>query len=155
MTRPEPDAVVLSAWVLMTDQQTADRLEIAELLATYSWAMTDKDWDAWQGVFMAGASVDYSTAGGPVGTPAEAAAGLSAMMAAFDVVLSQCSNLVLTFASPDTAVGRSMYRMVMRLSGSDDASFMEAQGEYRDEFTRTPGGWRISRRFEQLHYVRA
>lgn len=138
----------------MTDQEAKDRLEIQELLARYSWALTDQDWTAWQAVFAADATADYSTAGGPVGTPAEAAAGLSAMMGAFDVALSQATNLVLTFPSPDTATGRSMYRMLMRIPG-DSPTYMEAQGEYDDTFTRTADGWRIQRRFEKLHYVRA
>ena len=98
----------------MIDQEAKDRLEIQELLARYSWAMADKDWDAWQSVFAPGATVDYSTAGGPVGTPAEAAAALSAMMQAFDVAMSQGTNLVITFESTEQASCRSMYRMLMR-----------------------------------------
>jgi 3-phenylpropionate/cinnamic acid dioxygenase small subunit len=138
----------------MTDQEAKDRLEIQELLARYSWALTDKDWDAWQGVFAPGATVDYGTAGGPVGSPADAAAGLSAMMAAFDVALSQSSNFVLSFETDDLATGRSMYRMLMRIPG-DPPTYMEAQGSYDDRFIRTSAGWRIQSRFENLVYVRA
>ncbi len=138
----------------MTDQEAKDRLEIQELLARYSWAMTDKNWDAWQAVFAPDATADYSTAGGPVGSPADAAAGLSAMMAAFDIALSQSTNLVVTFESDDVATGRSMYRMLMRIPG-ETPTYMEAQGEYDDMFVRTADGWRIGRRYEHLHYVRA
>ncbi len=56
--------------------RTADRLDIIELLHRYSWAMLDKDWAAWQACFAEGAHVDYTTAGGIAGTPAEAAAWL-------------------------------------------------------------------------------
>jgi hypothetical protein len=142
----------------MMDQEAKDRLEIQELLARYSWAMADKDWDAWQSVFAPGATVDYSTAGGPVGTPAEAAAALSAMMQAFDVAMSQGTNLVITFESTEQASCRSMYRMLMRLPSAnptDAPTYMEAQGEYQDTLVRTLPGWRIARRYEALAYVRA
>lgn len=142
----------------MTDQEVKDRLEILELLSRYSWALSDKDWDAWQAVFAAGATVDYSTAGGPVGSPAEAALAFAGMLSMFDVAMSQVSNVVITFEAPDRATCRSMYRMVMRIPGAspDDAgTYMEAQGAYEDLLTYTADGWRIARRYEHLSYVRA
>lgn len=141
----------------MTDQEVHDRLEIAELFARYSWAMVDRDWTAWQAVFAAGATVDYSTAGGPVGTPAEAAEAFGSMMGMFDVTLSQNTNLVATFDGADRASTRSMYRMLMRIPGSGETpvhTYMEAQGEYHDTLVRTPEGWRIASRYEVLAYVR-
>lgn len=141
----------------MTDQELKDRLEIAELMSRYSWALSDRDWAAWQAVFAPGATVDYSTAGGPVGTPAEAAEAFGAMLGLFDVTLSQGTNLVITFESEDRATSRSMYRMLMRIPGSGETpvpTYMEAQGEYHDTLVRTGGGWRIERRYEALAYVR-
>ncbi len=142
----------------MTDQEAKDRLEINELLARYSWAMADRDWDTWQSVFAPDATVDYGTAGGPVGTPAEAAEAFAAMFVMFDVAMSQVTNVMISFESADRATSRSMYRMLMRVPGSGEGatpSFMEAQGDYDDTLVRTDAGWKILRRFERLAYIRA
>ncbi len=72
---------------------TADRLEIAETLSSYGWAMCDRDWDAWKAVFRAGAKVDYSTAGGVVGSPTRRPSGLSATFAMFEVAISHGGNV--------------------------------------------------------------
>ena len=53
--------------------EALDRTLITDLLARYSWALADRDWPTWTGVFTDDAQVDYSTAGGPVGTPQQAA----------------------------------------------------------------------------------
>jgi hypothetical protein len=136
--------------------RTADRQEIIELLHRYSWAMLDKDWAAWQTCFAEGAHVDYTTAGGIAGTPAEAAAWLETTMAYFEVTASQVSNAVVTFDGDASATARSMYRMVMKIAGADGAAatYMEAQGEYADSFIRTATGWKLSDRYERLLYVR-
>ena len=137
----------------MTDLRTADRLAIGELLARYSWALADNDWAAWQACFTADAHADYSTAGGVVGTPADAAAWLQPTMTMFDVAISQSSNVVVDFTGDDTADVRSMYKMVMRIPG-DTPIFMEACGYYRDKMARTSTGWLLTDRFEHLLYVR-
>lgn len=134
---------------------TADRLEIIELLHRYSWAMLDKDWAAWQACFSDGAHVDYTTAGGIAGTPAEAAAWLETTMAMFAVTASQASNAVVTFDGDDEARVRSMYRMVMKIDGGAGApTYMEAQGAYADTMVRTADGWKLVNRYEHLFYVR-
>lgn len=130
-----------------------DHQEIEELLHRYAWAMCDKDWAAWQAVFAPGARVDYSTAGGVVGTPAEAASWLEQTFGTFDVAVSHAGNLVVDFDGDDSARLRSLYRMVMRIPG-DPPTYMEACGWYRDTAVRTDQGWRLGDRFEQLLYVR-
>lgn len=136
----------------MSDR-TSDRLEIGELLARYAWAMTDRDWDAWQAVFADGAHVDYTTAGGIAGTPAEAAAWLQSTFAAFDSAVSHIGNVVVDFDGDDSASVRSLYKMAMKLGG-DTPTHLEACGWYRDQVVRTPDGWRIADRFEQLVYLK-
>ena len=136
--------------------EALDRALIADLLARYSWALADRNWEAWTAVFTADAHVDYSTAGGPVGTPTDAAATFSAMMGGFDVSLSSGGNVAIDFADADTAKVRSMYTMTMRIPGADGGAptYMQASGWYNDTIERTPQGWRIRDRFEQLVYVK-
>ncbi|MFZ1489615.1 MAG: nuclear transport factor 2 family protein [Ilumatobacteraceae bacterium] len=139
--------------------RTADRIEITELLHRYSWAMADRDWEAWQAVFTPTARVDATTAGGIAGTPAESAAWLAQTFAMFDVAISHVGNVVIEFAADDAARVRTLFKMVMRVpAAAGDAAaqptYMEACGWYQDSMCRTGDGWRIDDRFEQLVYMR-
>ena len=133
--------------------EALDRALIADLLARYSWALADRDWPRWVGCFTADAKVDYSTAGGPVGSPSEAAATFGTMMSMFDVSLSSGGNVTITFDGEDSATVRSIYTMTMRIPG-DQPTYMQASGWYNDTIVRTADGWRIRNRFEQLAYVK-
>ena len=139
----------------MSDQ-ALDRALITDLLARYSWALADRDWEAWKATFTTDAAVDYSTAGGPVGTPAQAAETFAGMMAMFDVNISSGGTVIIDFVDADTARTRSGYTMMMRIPGADGAqpTYMQAQGYYNDTIVRTSAGWRIKNRFEQLVYVK-
>lgn len=136
--------------------EALDRALIADLLARYSWALADRNWTAWTSVFTPDASVDYSTAGGPVGSPSQAAETFAAMMGGFDVSLSSGGNVAIDFVDADTATVRSIYTMMMRIPGSDGGAptYMQASGWYNDTVKRTADGWRIHNRFEQLVYVK-
>ena len=133
--------------------EALDRAHITDLLSRYTWALVDRDWQAWTEVFTADAHVDYSTAGGPVGTPSEAAATFSQMLSMFDVALSAGGNVAITFDNEDTAKVRSVYTMTMRIPG-DQPTYMQASGWYLDTIVRTAEGWKIHNRFEHLAYVK-
>ena len=132
--------------------EALDRSLITDLLSRYTWALVDGDWDTWQKAFTPDAHVDYSTAGGPVGSPAVAAEPFSGMMSMFEVSLSAGGNVALTFEN-DTAKVRSVYTMTMRIPG-DQPTYMQASGWYNDTIVRTANGWLISNRFEHLAYVK-
>lgn len=137
----------------MSDNRTSDRLDIAELLSRYAWAMADKNFTAWRACFAPRARVDYSTAGGVAGTVSEAANWLEATLSMFDVCLSHTGNVVIDFHGDEAADVRSMYKMVMRIPG-DSPTYMEACGYYRDKVVRVPSGWLLAERVEHLLYVR-
>jgi 3-phenylpropionate/cinnamic acid dioxygenase small subunit len=137
----------------VTDDRTADRLAIHELLAAYSWALSDRDWTAWRAVFADGAHVDYSTAGGPSCDIDDAVGWIGTTMAGFTKVVSHGGNVVVAFDGPDRATARSLYKVVMALPG-DTPTYLEACGWYDDVVTRTAAGWRLSERVEQLVYLR-
>ncbi len=137
--------------------RTADRIEILDLFARYAWALIDRDWETWRGVFTEDATVDYSTAGVAATTPAEAAEQFGGMFTMFDINLSQATNALVTFTGEDSATSRSMYRNVMRIPAAEEGgapTYMEAQGQYHDTLVRTPAGWRIQHRHEDMAYVR-
>jgi 3-phenylpropionate/cinnamic acid dioxygenase small subunit len=130
-----------------------DRWAIAELLNRYAWAMADRDWDAWEASFSADAKLDYSTAGGVVGSSAEARAWLEPTLGGFDMAMSHTGNVVIDAVSADEAKVRSLYRMTMRIAG-DPPTYLEASGGYKDTVVRTSDGWRISSRYEDMKWMR-
>ncbi len=137
----------------MSDDRSADRLAISEILSRYSWAICDRDWDAYLACFTDDGQVDYSTAGGPVGSAGDAAAWLGQIGAGFDVMISHGGNVVIDFDGPDAAQVRSIYRMTMRIPG-ETPTYLEACGYYRDTHARTAAGWRIANRYEAMLYLR-
>ena len=137
----------------MTEPNRNDRSEIAELLSRYAWAIADKDWTTWQTLFTEDAHVDYSTAGGIIGTPADAVAWLEPTMSMFDVCISHTGNVVVDFTDATTARVRSLYKMNMRIPG-EPPTYMEACGYYRDTVRLGSTGWLLANRFEHLLYLR-
>ena len=137
----------------MADQRSADRLAIMETLARYSWAMTDKDWDAYRACFTADATVDYSTAGGPKGTIGEAAEWLAATAGGMDFMISHGGNVVVDFDGDERADVRSIYKVTMRIPG-DQPTYLEAHGFYRDRFVRDGERWLIAHKYEEMLYLR-
>ena len=57
-------------------QALHDKIEIRELLARYARGVDTKDWELWKSVFTPDATLDYSSAGAPVGSRDELAAWL-------------------------------------------------------------------------------
>ena len=135
-------------------ERVADQLAIRQLLATYTWALTDRDWTAWRATFSESAQVDYSTAGGPVGSIDEAVGWIEASVGGLDKAVSHGGNEVITFTGDDSANVRSIYKMVMQI-GTDQPTFLEACGWYHDTVVKTADGWRISSRAEHMAYVRS
>ncbi len=137
----------------MNNDRVGDQLAIRQLLATYTWALTDRDWPAWRAAFSAEATVDYSTAGGPAGPVDEAMSWIEESIGGLDKAISHGGNEVIDFVDDHTANVRSIYKMVMQI-GTDDPTYLEASGWYLDTVTLTSEGWRIAQRTEHLAYVR-
>ena len=140
----------------MIDSRLDDRAALADLVAQYAWALTDRDWDRWLGVFADGASLDYSTAGGPSGSPGDAVAWLQGTFAMFDIALSQSSNLTISFDAADRATLRSLYVMTVRIPATEGGqpTYLQASGWYEDDAVLTSAGWRLASRREHLGYVK-
>jgi hypothetical protein len=52
---------------MLTIEEMSDRLEIMDLLASYSHAIDQRDWDALDDVFTPDALIDYTEMGGSRG----------------------------------------------------------------------------------------
>jgi len=138
---------------MMSLQEMSDRLEIQDLFARYSFAIDDRDWEALDALFTADAVIDYSGSGGAKGSVAEMKRWLPVALARFP----RYQHLVATTRlrlDGDRATSRTILfnPMVHRDSNGVEQTFFIGLW-YRDTLVRTPQGWRISERHEDLSYV--
>lgn len=140
---------------MMPLQEMSDRLEIQDLLARYSHAIDDREWDALDGVFTADAHIDYTAAGGAVGSYPEIKAWLAAVLPAFAVTQHLAATTRLDLDG-DTAQARTILfnPMVSRDDeGTEHVLFVGLW--YRDRLVRTDAGWRIAERVEEKGFLKA
>lgn len=135
----------------MDPREISDRMELQELLVAYCYAIDNRDWDALDDVFTADAVIDYSEMVGFRGGLRETKAFLAESMKQ----VTACQHIISTSQitiEGDRAHGRTICinPMVIDFNGEQTTMFMGLW--YRDEFVRTPAGWRISSRYEESCY---
>jgi len=131
------------------DVRIDDRTLIGDLVAAYAYAVDDQDWPAFAGLFVPDARIDYRSAGGIAGTPAEVVAWMPKAMSVFSWSLHSMSTHRLRFAGADTASGtlHVFARHGVTWEGVDE--LMDVNAVYHDDYVRTSAGWRFAARREQ------
>lgn len=127
----------------------ADRAAIEALAAAYAYAVDDHDWDRWVQLFVPDAVVDYTSAGGMAGTPAQVAAWLPDAMALFTFHLHTAATHEIVFTSPDRAEGRLQ---VFNRGGVDwegRHEIVDVSAIYHDTYVKVADAWRFASRVEQ------
>lgn len=138
---------------MMSLQEMSDRLEIQDLFARYTYAIDDRDYDALDDVFTPDAVIDYSETGGEKGSVAEIKRWLPVAMAKFPKFQHMVATTQLKL-SGDTARSRTILFNPMihaDAAGTERVFFIGLW--YRDELVRTPEGWRIASRYEEMGYA--
>lgn len=129
-------------------QQVADQLEIDSLLSRYAEAIDRRDYQLLDTCFTPDALVDYSDADGVAGPYPEARAWLEEVLAPIDEMQHFISNKQIKLDG-DSATGECYTLNINGFKLADSSSnHLVVGAKYIDEFTRTPKGWRISRRKE-------
>ncbi len=126
--------------------EISDRMEIQDLMVDYCTAIDTRDWDALDRVFTPDAVIDYSEMVGVRGSLTEIKAFLASSMAA----VAACQHIISTSKitiQGDRAHGRTICNNPMVLHPNGHVMLLGLW--YRDEFVRTPAGWRISSRYEE------
>ena len=134
-------------------QEISDRLEIQDLLTRYSYAVDDRDWDAYRRVFTADAVIDYTAFGGPRGGVEDMVAylpkALTRILSGQHVITNTLIEL-----DGDSARVRTVCQCPMVLDLGEGRSQVFFQGLwYRDRLSRTLDGWRIAERIEEKSYT--
>lgn len=134
-------------------QEISDRIEIQDLLARYTQAIDQRDWDALDRVFTPDAYIDYSAMGGESGGVSEIKDFLARVMPMFESTQHLLGSSVVDIDG-DTANARTICHNPMVLRGGDDPHLLVCGLWYRDKLVRTPAGWRISERVEERSYIK-
>src|SRR6185503_8306142 len=82
-----------------------DRALIGDLVVAYAFAIDERDWKAFEALFMPDAQIDYRSAGGIAGTPAEVAAWMPQAMSLFTWTLHSVLTHRLQSTGAETATG--------------------------------------------------
>jgi hypothetical protein len=144
--------------VMLSQAEISDRLEIQQLLVDYATAIDRRRFDDLDQVFTADAYIDYRAMGGIDGPYPQVKGWLSEVLPNFPAYYHLVGNFDIRLAG-DTATGRTMCFNPMKLndvprgqersdSGDRGSRILFCALWYDDEFVRTPGGWRITRRVE-------
>ena len=138
---------------MLSLQEISDRLEIQDLFARYSFAIDDRDWDALDSVFTPDARIDYSETGGAKGGFAEIKAWLPEALERFPRYQHMVATTKLELDG-DAAHSRTILFNPMVWRGDEGAEQVFFIGLwYRDRLVRTPDGWRIAERYEEMGYT--
>ena len=136
----------------MTLQEISDRMEIQDLVVAYATAVDTQDWAGFVELFTPDALIDYSAMGGSCGGVQETLAFLQKSIPNFSSTQHLVANSAVQVQG-DRAVGRTMCHnpMVMKRESGEEHVFFCGLW-YRDEFLRTPTGWRFRQRVEEKSY---
>jgi len=136
-----------------TLEDIADRLEIQDLLVSYSHAIDFQRWDELDDVFTPDAFIDYTVFGGPKGSYPEIKEFLRTTMPMFSNYYHMVSTSKIE-VDGDTATGVTICHNPMVLGEGDDQQIFTCGLWYRDKYVRTADGWRIAERVEEKAYVK-
>lgn len=124
---------------------TDDRADISALLTDYTRGIDARDFDLVRTVFADDATLDYSSPGGPIGTPDEVIGWLRDMLAAVTVTQHLLTNLWIRLDG-DSATARAELLNPLLIAGDGAAELHLLGGSYDDRLRRTSHGWRITHR---------
>lgn len=138
--------------------EVAARLEIADLLARYSYAIDFRQWDELDAMFTSDARIDYTATGGIAGSVEEIKAFLTAAFAGVHRSQHLMGSMAIEVdVVAGTATARTMCHNPMVFAGAggqQDAGRLAYFGIwYHDRIVRTDAGWRIAERTQEQAYA--
>ncbi len=141
------------ARLAVVDPHIEDRALIGDLVVAYSYAVDEQDWTAFEALFTPDAHIDYRSAGGIAGRPAEVAAWMPEAMSVFSWSLHSLSTHRLRFTGENAATGALHVFARHGLTWEGAAELMDVSAVYHDEYVRTPDGWRFAARREDTRVI--
>ena len=144
---PNGDARVLPP------DRAADVIAIQDLATSYAYAVDDRDWGRWEALFLPDAHIDYTSAGGIAGTPAELASWMPGAMSAFTFCMHTTSTHEIRFTGTDTATGRVHVFNRNGAIWNGAPEIVDVGAVYEDTYVRLADAWRFAGRIEHTRYI--
>jgi hypothetical protein len=136
---------------MLSAEEMSDRLELQDLLISYSEAIDRREFDELDDIFTADAYIDYRDTGGIDGQYPQIKAWLAETLPTYFEGNAHMLGLPAIKLAGDTATGRTFCFNPMVLKG-EKPKVMQVGVWYDDEFVRTADGWRLFRRVEVKLY---
>jgi hypothetical protein len=127
--------------------EISDRLEIQQLLISYSEAIDRRSFDELDDVFVPDAYIDYRATGGIEGRYPQIKEWLADVLPTYFSGYAHMLGLPAIRLTGDTATARTFCFNPMVFAGDNPATMLIGIW-YDDEYVRTGDGWRMSRRVE-------
>jgi len=127
----------------------ADRHEIEELLDTYATIIDAREYERLTEIFLPDAILDYSSSGAEPGPVYPVAAWIEKGLSLFARSQHLITNKQVELAG-DKATSRALFFNPLV---AKDGAVMFVGGEYRDQWLRTPVGWRIIERVQETSWT--
>ena len=139
--------------MVLSSEQISDRLEIEDVLARYCYAVDDRDWSTYRGLFTANAVIDDRVTGGIESGVEEHVHYLQRALS--HILLSQHSiSTVLVEVNGNSADVRAQCSCPMVVDLGETKSQVFFQGlRYRSSLLRSHEGWKISRLVEEGYWT--
>lgn len=132
---------------MLSQAEISDRLEIQQLLITYSEAIDRRRFDELDEVFVPDAYIDYRATGGIDGRYPEIKTWLADVLPKFFSGYAHMLGLPAIHLDGDTATARTFCFNPMVFTGERPTTMLIGLW-YEDEFVRADARWRMSRRVE-------
>jgi len=127
--------------------ETADVVEISQLLYRYARAIDAKDWKALDRVFTPDARIHYAVERGADLSFAELGPWLARAMTIFKATQHVITNPLVELAGDTARCTSYLTGTHVQIRRTDGAEVLTTEGStYTDELVRTREGWRISAR---------
>lgn len=127
--------------------ETADVVEISQLLYRYARAIDGRDWKALAQVFTPDARIHYAVERGADLRFEELGAWLARAMTIFKVTQHVITNPLVDLAGDTARCTSYLTGTHVQVRRADGAEVLTTEGStYTDELVRTAAGWRISAR---------
>jgi 3-phenylpropionate/cinnamic acid dioxygenase small subunit len=127
----------------------ADRHEIEEMLDRYATIIDSREYERLTELFLQDAILDYSSSGAEPGPLHPVAAWIEKGLSLFARSQHMIMNKQVELAG-DKATSRALFFNPLV---AKDGAVMFVGGEYRDQWLRTPVGWRIIERVQETSWT--
>jgi SnoaL-like protein len=135
-------------------RRLSDRMEIADLITSYTRAVDTGEWDRLDAVFTPDAEIDYTASGGIRGGLPEVKAWLAEVLPRFvrrQHLIGQLDVVI----DGDAATVTAYFTNPMVEVGEDGAERLFACGGlYHHRLVRTGEGWRSRRLVQEIVWIR-